>query len=368
MDKGTYTMGALYDKYDRFSAPSFRVTVDGKKFDSAVHHISRLEVEQRADGTAGGCTFVMEGHYDYETGKWMNALTDVIHAGATLSISGGYMPMKELFFGYVDEYQIVFPTTAEQKAPVITVTGIDGLGFLMNQYKPIYGGKKKAAEVVKETMYKAVTAGFARKVAIGTLQDYETPIVKENGNDWNFLNQLAARYGVTMFVLCGEMIFDSVAAQTTPILTLNVGRGLRSFEKRVSIARQVGKVEIHGRDVNQKSIIGSASTVSVGDKGKKSAVKVVPALSKAVLREFSEFVRTQKECVRFAQARLDDIAMGFVSGKGSSVGIPELIPGRYLNVEGGDDQTNGKYFLSLVRHIFQDNGYVTEFEVKGARI
>lgn len=364
MDKSSYTMQGLYQKYDRFSAPSFRITIDGKKFDSSTYHIPTLEVEQRADGTAGGCTFTAEGQYDRESHKWQNSLTSVIKPGAKLSITGGYVSQKELFYGYVDEYRIEFPE--DGGAPRITVTGIDALGYLMNQQKPIYGGKKKGAEVVKTILNKAVSAGFARKVTVGMLTDYEAPIVKEGGDDWKFLNMLAARYGVTLFVLNGELIFDNVAKQTSPILTLDLGRGLRSFEKRVSLAHQVGKVEIYGRDINQKSIVGAATTVSVGGSG-KSAAKLVPALSQAVLREFSEFVRTQAECKRLAQARLDGIAMGLVSGRGRCVGIPELIPGRYLKIQGGDSQSNGSYLLTQVRHLFQPGGYVTEFEIKGAK-
>lgn len=364
MDKGSYTMNALYQKYDRFSAPSFRITVDGKKLDPALYYIPHLEVEQRADGTAGGCTFTVEGMYDRGGGKWDNSLGDIIKAGAKLSIRGGYVSHKELFYGYIDDYKLEFPE--DGAAPRVTVAGMDGLGYLMNQQKPFYGGKKKAPEIVRTILNKSVSAGFARKVSIGRLGNFEAPIVKESGDDWRFLNLLAARFGATLFVISGEMIFDNVAAQTSPILTLPLGGGLKAFEKRISLTHQVGKVEIQGRDINQKSIFGSATSVSVGGRG-KSAAKLVPALSQTVLREFSEFVRTQEECKRVAQARLDGIAMGLVSGKGRCIGIPDLIPGRYLKIEGGSPQSDGSYLLTRVRHIFGTDGYVTEFEIKGAK-
>ena len=59
--------------------------------------------------------------------------------------------------------------------------------------------------------------------------------------------------------------------------------------------------------------------------------------------------------------------MGFVSGGGECIGIPELIPGRYLKVDGGDELTNGTYFLSKVIHRVQWGQYTTAFEIKGAK-
>lgn len=364
MDQKSYTYDKLYKKYDKFSAPSFRITIDGKPLSPGVYRIPFLEVEQRADGTAGGCSFTVEGNYDLENQKWTNSLLKTIHVGAKLSISGGYVNQKELFYGYVDDYTMEFP---QDGAPRISVSGMDGLGYLMSLQKPLYAGKKKAAEIVKAVLNQSVSAGFARKVTVGPLSGFDTPIVKETGDDWRFLNQLAARYGASLFVINGEMIFDNVAAKSTPILTLTQGRFLRLFEKRVSLAHQVGKVEIWGRDENQKAIIGAASRVTVGGTG-KSAAQLVPALAKATLREYSEFVRTQQECKMAAQNRLNGIAMGLVSGKGRCIGIPELIPGRYLKIDGGSPESNGTYFLSQVRHLFSGEGYITEFEIKGAKI
>ena len=49
------------------------------------------------------------------------------------------------------------------------------------------------------------------------------------------------------------------------------------------------------------------------------------------------------------------------------MGIPELIPGRYISIKGLDGDTEGTYFLCKVRHRFTGDGYYTEFDVKGAK-
>ena len=363
MDQGSYTFEALNKKYDRFSAPFFEISIGGKKLSETGFTITTLEVEQSADGTAGGCSFVVDGQYDYEHSKWENKALDLVKPGAELTVRGGYVRDKELFFGYVDDYTIDF---REDEPPRLSVSGLDGLGYLMSFREPLYGGKKKAAAIVKSILQKSVSAGFAKKVTMGSLADFETPILKEQVDDWIFLNMMARRCGVSLFAVDGEMIFDNVASKTSPIMTLSFGKGLMSFQKRVSLAHQVGKVEVRGRDVNQKAIKGEASKVSVGGSG-KSAAQLVPGLSNTVLREYSEYARTQKECTQLAQGRLDGIAMGLVSGVGTCLGIPELIPGRYIKIDGMDKTTNGTYFLSKVRHLFEMNGYQTSFEIKGAK-
>ena len=363
MDSGSYKFKDLDKKYDGFSAPAYEISVGGTTLENSKVQISTLEVEISCDGRAGGCSFQVEGQYDQENQRWLNNVTKTIKPGAEIEIKGGYVKKKLLFYGYVDDYTLDFNT---EGAPNISVTGLDGLGYLMSLREPLYAGKKKPAEIVKEILNKSVSAGFAKKVTLGTLSGFETPIVKEQIDDWRFLNLVAQRYGLSLFCVAGELILDNVATKTSPIVTLTLGQGLDRFHKRVSLAHQIGKVEVQGRDVNQKPIKGEADSVKAEGSG-KSAAQLVPGLKDAVLREYSEYARTQEECKLLAQNRLDGIAMGLVSGGGVCVGIPELIPGRYLEIDGGDDQANGSYFLTKVRHIFDVDGYRTEFEIKGAK-
>lgn len=363
MDQKTYGYRALEKKYDHFFAPAFEIKVAGKLFASKDVHVTTLEVELACNGTAGGCSFTVEGQYNHEKQKWENGVADVIEVGAKLEVSGGYVEKKLLFYGYVDDYTMNF---SKDGVPTLEVTGLDGLGYLMSMREPLYAGKRKAPEIVKEILQKSVSAGFAKKMKLGSPAGFDTtPIVKERVDDWTFLNLMAERYGMSLFAVAGELIFDNVAKTKAPILTLSLGKNLHYFKKRVTLAHQIGKVEIRGRDVNQKPIKGAATHVKIGSG--KAASDVVPRIKKATLREFSELVRTQKECVTMAQNRLDATAMGFVIGSGECIGIPELIPGRYLTIDGGDKKSNGNYFLVKVRHIFEHEAYRTEFEIKGAK-
>ena len=364
MDQGSYTYESLAKKHDDFLAPSFEIQIDGKELPQGKFHIPSVEVEISASGSVGGCTFAIEGQYDYKNKKWENDAAKLIKPGAKLAVLGGYNKSRtELFYGYVDDYALQFD---QEGTPSIKVNGLDGLGYLMNMCQPFYAGEKQPKQIVESILQKSQAAGYAKKLQVGPLTGFETPIIKEQMDDWKFLQMMAERYGAALFAIDGELIFDNVLTKTSPILTLTINKSVRSFTRRVSLAHQVGKVEIIGRDVNQKAIEGSASQVTTGGEG-KTAAQWVSGLKDAVLRERNEYVRTQKECELLAQNRLNSIAMGFVSGEGECIGIPELIPGRYLKIEGGDDLTNGTYFLTKVVHKFSASEYTTTFEVKGAK-
>lgn len=364
MDKGSYTFDELERKYDNFFAPAFEIKVGNQTFSSSTVPIYALEVDLNADGNASGCSFQIGGQYDWENSQWKTELKKALKLGVKLSVQAGYVKKKEIFYGYIDDYTLEYQQNAP---PVVSVSGIDGLGYLMSLRDKLAAGQKKPAAVVRELLGKCVSAGFAKKVTVGSLNGFSTPIVKESKVDaWKFLKKLAERYGMSLIALDGELIFDDLLTNTKPILTLTAGVGLHSFSKRVSLAHQIGQYEVRGRDANHKQIRAVVTSVTVGGSG-KSAVQLVSGLKQVIQREENEYVRTVEECKRLAQNRMNHIALQMVVGNGTCVGIPELIPGRYLEIDGLDSGTSGLYFVSSVKHSFHDGGYVTSFAVKGAK-
>lgn len=365
MDKGTYRIDALEKKYEGFLGPSIEIKLAGMKVDSSSIPISSLRVEMSADGSAGSCTFVVDSLYNYEIGGWNTRLLSNAKVGAKLEVYGGYVKKELLFYGYVDE---VSSSYAGGSAPHIIISGIDALGFLMCCSDDYYAGEKKTSAAIKEILSKCVSGGFATKVTVGSsVTDFQTPLLKEEGmDDFTFLRILAERYGMVLMCLEGELIFDSLWEQGTPIIELEMGRGLLSFSRRVSTHGQVGKVSIWGLDKNNKPVAGVADKVTTGGTG-KTAAETFSELKTAVLKQGSEFAMTTDECKKLAQAKLNSISMEYVHGQGQCIGLPELIPGRFLKIKGLGEESSREYFISRVVHSFSANGYYTDFEVKGAK-
>ena len=51
--------------------------------------------------------------------------------------------------------------------------------------------------------------------------------------------------------------------------------------------------------------------------------------------------------------------------EGELVGLPEIVPGRYLQIKDLDEMADKKYYISEVTHRFTESSFSTVFESKG---
>lgn len=365
MDKGMYPFDVLKLKYKGFFAPECEITIGSLKLKNTEVSIPEIEVELAADGTAGGCRITIADKYDYKSTSWDSKLVSALKVGAKLKVSMGYSSKSEVFFGYVDDYTIEYN---EDTGPRIYITGLDGLGYLMSVRSRVYAGEKKVGELVKQLLNDAVSAGAAEKMTVGlSVKDMTVQRIVEGEDSFTFLNTLAKQIGANFFCVDGEIVFDAVSSFSLAITTLEYGKGLIRFSKRLSLANQPSKVIIHGRDINNAPIKGEAKSTTLSGDGKGAADTASKLLKKSVYEEENPLVLTADECKKLAQNRFDDLAQNFVHGEGVCIGIPELIPGRFIKVAGMDKNTNGSYFLKKVVHVYNEDGYYTRFEVRGAK-
>lgn len=360
-----YQFKTLEAKYGGFHGPAVEITVGGVAIDSSKIPISQLTVDIDAGASAGGCHFVIESQYDYEKGAWANGLLDVINVGEKIVIKGGYVKKREIFYGFVDDFTIDY---SADDAPCITVTGIDAKGYLMNAKDRKYMSEKSATAIVKEILGECVSMGYAKKMIVGPITDYNAQLIQEEIDDYKFLCFLAELYNVSFLVVNGEIIFDNLMNKTKLLITLHLGVSLLSFSKTISVKGQVGKVVVYGLAPNTlEPIEGEVTDTSIGGGGQEAGDHS-DAFDMVVEKEENLFVTTPEECKRVAQARFDAKAFNFVSGKGRCIGIPELIPGRYIKLGGLDSRSSDQYFIDKVTHEYSsEEGYFTSFEVKGAK-
>lgn len=365
MDRGAYDFKLLETQYAGFRAPTFEIKVGSFKIDSSKIPVSSISVEIDAGTKAGGCRFVIESQYDYEKHAWANNLLDRVEVGAKLSIKAGYhTQQKKIFFGYVDEFTVEY---AAESAPRITVTGIDAKGYLMNATDDMYMSNNSTHTVVTRILNECVKKGYAKSVKVGMMRDYKAQLIQSKMNDYKFICTLAELFNMNFFVVNGEIIFDNMMNYTLPIIHLSMGTSLMSFTKTMSLKDQVGKVVVFGIDPKTlKPIKGEASDTSVNTSGKEPG-DIASEFEGVVEKRNSFFAQTPEECTRIAQAIFDTQAFAFVSGSGRCIGIPELIPGRYVKLTGFDNKSSDTYFISKVTHEFSQEGYYTNFSVKGAK-
>ncbi|MDR1298693.1 MAG: hypothetical protein LBJ84_00380 [Oscillospiraceae bacterium] len=365
MDSASYTFKNLEDKYGGFAAPSVAVKIGGRKIDSAQMLISSLTVDIDAGQGAGGCRFALESQYDYGRSQWDNEILEIMEVGKVLEIEAGYVSKKRIFYGFVDDYTLDY---SSDSAPRITVNGIDAKGILMNTVSFTNMNDKDATAVVNSILDSCIKCKYATKKTVGELPKYTAQLIKEKQSDYSFLCYLANLFSVQFLVVDGEAVFKNVLCDTQPVITLNMGVSLLSFNKKLSLRQQVGKVIVEGTEPKTTKVVkGEATSSTLRGPGKEAGDKAA-GIDASVVTVRSEFVHDPQECKQLAQAIFDERSLNFISGQGRCVGIPEIIPGRYIELVGLDKRSDDKYYITKVTHEYSaEGGYYTTFFIKGAK-
>lgn len=366
MDKSSYSFKNLESLYSNFMAPTFEIVIGNNVIDSTKIPISELTVEIDSGVSAGGCQFSFALQYNYETSTFASDIVKKIKVGDILSVKAGYIRMKEIFYGLVDSVTLSYQ---KEEKPTVEVTGIDAKAYLRSFRPQIYFNKKKANDIIKNILSQCISAGYAKKVTMGTLKPFESEIIVDKLDYAAFITEMAKLYGFQFFIVNGEIIFDDVYSDATSLITLELGTSLLEFTKICSLSNQVGAVNVYSTNPGTgKPISGKASKLTLPGGG-KSAVETAKNFKSSYIDINNAFVKNESECNKLAQSILNERSMKYVTGTGSCIGLPELIPGRYITVEGLDDSCENKYFISKVTHRYTGGygGYKTDFEIEGAK-
>lgn len=369
----TVAYSALQKLHDEFVGPSFEVSVAGTALSPDKYNIPQIDViipltlgQKGRQPECGECSFDIVGMFDLAASSFKENLLSKIKVGKQIEVKGGYRNPPVLFTGVITSVDISYG----KEGVVVSVTAMDAFS-MMGDYKNAQTfNKKKPAQTVRDLLT-PYTSGFPKKAKLGTiatLPETDVELVRTEMTDVEYLYFLARRFQKNLAIIHGEIIFDDLLSNKTPITTLTYGQNLISFRKQTDTSRQYGSVEVTGKDAQDKPITGVANSVSsrVGGAG-KAPMDIDTSVKSRVLRLSDKIASTQADLKAVAQSILDESALGFVSGNGTCIGIPELTPGRYITVDGMDSSTNGTYFISRVTHSFGMDGYVCKFDIKGAK-
>lgn len=217
-------------------------------------------------------------------------------------------------------------------------------------------------------------------VTVGTLDGSRDPldhVAQFNQTDMDFLQQLARDSGSELTVELGELHLrppppssdapgeGDLRRQNEP-LQLTVGQNLRSVHTRMSAANQCEQVVVRGWDPWRKEAIEASSpaettSVDIGTSPRELAQAFDVSEERFVHRPFE----TQAQVDAAADAIAEAVASAHVECYGIADGNPALRAGEPLSIALLGDPFDGKYTVTSARHVFDEAGYRTQFEVTG---
>ena len=372
------TYKGLQEKYLDFGHPRALVQLGGENFSSEGNDIivGEIQVELSAGYEASVATFRLYDVFDPDTGNFRySKVGKQVVMGNSCTISLGYLSaVEKVFVGFISGVAFGYE---QGDLPYIEVSAMDVKGVMM-------GGSY--ARQLTATTYGAAVKEILNRTGSGQIQQMggitgisvsrtpDEPEVPQAGmpksspitvemvgeSDYEFVVRAAKRYNFEFFVDRGQVIFRPMKSNTALLMTLGVRQGIQTFHIEYSLTSVVGEIEARAMDPGKGEVISANSkfnnTISTGSKAKQlmgSGAKVYLDASISSSEDAQARVNSLMERMSYRLGSLE----------AECVGIPDLVPGRFVKLSGLGSPVDNQFYLTSVIHSFSgDHGFTTRIE------
>lgn len=377
------TYEQLQTKYTDFAHPRARVLLGDKVFDSAKTGmvLNDIHVEVTSGYEASVASFRLFDAYDPSTGKFFyDRVKRQVLLGNSVTIQLGYLDTLEtVFVGFLSGVAFGFEPGG---LPYIEVSAMDVKGLMM-------GGSYAAS--LKATTYSAAVKEILERTGEGRLQQLggitetaisntpdangtpsgsarSSPITVEmvSESDYEFVVRAAKRYNYEFFVDRGKVLFRPAKSDASVLMALGSAAGLRGFRIEYSITGVVGKIEARAMDPGKGEVVSAnrAFNNTISSAGK--AKQLVGKGSKVYL---DASITSKEEAEARVSSLMEQMSYRLGNLEGDCVGIPDLVPGRFIQVSGLGAPVDNQFYLTAVTHDFtSDGGFRTRIQGCAAQI
>lgn len=368
-----YEFDTLKKTYELFQHPMAVIEVNDKDIASAdkTITISDIVVDLTSGYDASIAEFSIYDVYDtakaqFDTGK----VKKFIMLGSKLKIYLGYSTsVRCVFLGVITKINYLFE---KDSAPCIRVTGMDVKGLMMSGS---YSRQLKAttySEAVKEILNRTASekmqnSGCIEDITVADTMDRTRELMSGGGiltspdksiemvaeSDYEFVVKAAKKNNYEFFTECGHVYFRRAKSDTDILIELGPDTGMQSFDIAYDLTGLVEKVIVKGTDVSKAAVFSAeksfSNKISRGNKAKR-----LIAGSQKVYIDSS--VSSKDEAAERAASLMESISYRFGKFVVDLVGLPEMLPGHFINLKGLGEGTENKFYLTRVRHTMRQDG------------
>ncbi len=351
---GTTNSTTLENKYGNYVVPAIKLKSSGSDLVSSLDlTISELQLTLSLE-SAGMAVIKIGAAYDNESHAFSSNITKAFKLGTIIEIELGYLSATtKVFKGYVAGLGCEF---TDMVNIVVKLMDVRKLMMTSGVRRQLYEEKNYS------DIFKKVMSSYSKLCSVecdATSDNLDAP-VSQSSSDYDFVtNELiaGAKSDREFFVLTDKAYFRTPAKNKTPIMTTELGKELISF----SMMSDYLDTEINyvGYDpVNCKSLSAKVKA--------KTEEKYSPVLSPAPSQFFFDpDADTEAKVKLRAQAAARNEQMSCCFATGEMIGLPEIVPGRYLQIKSLDEMADKKYYITEVRHLISSDRFSTVFESKG---
>ena len=382
----TIDYDSLSEDYKDFAYPFAQLFVKGKNLaDSKVGFgISEIDVDLTSDYEASIATVRINKVFDMDRSKFLtDSIKDYSQLGSQVKIALGYQGKTiEVFRGFIARVNFVYEKD-DMPAVVLTCMDVKGMMMANNYSKQLTANCWSAAvkEIFEQPYYTGITD--PDNGIIKDLKDiYDTPDAQEAQagggteatdktielvaeSDYEFVVKAAKKFNYEFFVQAGQLVFRSAKSDSNIFMEITPKTGLLELDVEYDITGLVESVEVRNVNAGKGKLVQSKSKISN---------TVSPIVSNTLYKGMSKIyidptAATDNDAGYRAKYLVEDISYRFGTFKAILIGIPDLIPGVFVNLKGLGGNVNNKFYITNVRHhLVPDGEYRTVLTGKAATL
>ncbi len=390
---------SLATKYMNFKHPEVMVKVGGKNIVESKSNlaISDVEVEMTSGFEAAMATFWIYNSYSMTRSMFLTEdLKPYITLGTTVEIYMGYSgTVREVFKGFIAKVNFSFQ---REEIPGVEVTAMDIKGIMMannysKQLKESY--YHVAVKKILEEEYSSLkSAGIVEEIRVSATPDDPAASSTQSGgvgtgagmggmgnaedsgttdrtiemvceSDYEFVVKVAKRYNFEFFSIGGDVYFRPAKENKEELIELGAATGMRNMSVEYDMTGLVSKVEVRSVDVGKGKLVTSSQKIN----NKISQSSKAKQLLKSSKKVYIDPTVTSKEEAGYrANYLVEDMSYRYGTFEAELIGLPDLIPGRFVRLVSLGTSVENLFYLTSVRHVMAEDGYLTYLTGKAAKL
>ncbi len=345
----------LQTQYKNFRVPAMSFLVGGTDLVKKNVGVQRMEAVLTMDG-ASSVSVEFSNCYEVKNGSFNSELKSAAVPGKTVELHLGYLSsLQKVFRGYLSNVRV---RASAEDGYVMEFVALDARRLMMTDNSRQREYKiKNYSDAVTEILKRYAKLAGAQVDA--TNEQLQEGLIWQDGSDYDFIMSGLIGSGLTdreFFAAVDKLYFRKPRSVSSPVISLRPGGGLMSL--RTDAEYKNIRYEVLGFD--------PAARTPVSGKAEAKSDRIADALGGP-----GEWYVSDPSCVSASQGETRAKSMARQSADKSRkaeiscIGLPELIPGRFLKIERVDSEVNKKYYIRKVTHTFDEEGFRTTVETEG---
>lgn len=181
-------------------------------------------------------------------------------------------------------------------------------------------------------------------------------------SDYEFIVKAAKRYNYEFFTECGSVYFRKAKSDTDTRIVVTPAMGMYSFDVSYDVTGVANQVTVRATDASKAKLIQAVQ------KNQNSLPNKAKSLIKGSEKVYVDATATSKEEAEYrAQSIMDQVAYRFGSFECEIQGLPEYLPGYFIELSGlGEGVDNTFYINRVIHQMTKDGKYLVKLEGKAA--